>query len=291
MKYYIAWKPRSADVKYWDWFQPDGILLSFSKLNRLLLKRILRNGIHEYLGFSGEVFLDGGSYGYPNYCCSYTQREILDFQMWIRPNKISTLDRPFVRLKELTEQAKWMLLQSSIENARSAAEWEDERGRDLDVVYTVQGWDFDSVTTCAKRLASLSRKHYALGSLIQVQPKEAVRRIVQVRQILGREPSLHLFGISNPGILNRVRHLIDSFDSAGPAMAAVYKEILTPFLRRIHIDSEETGTRPGCNCPVCRDDEATIRMKGLAGQSVKFNFARMVHNAYLLTQYAHLKMA
>jgi tRNA-guanine family transglycosylase len=291
VKYYIAWKPESPDVKYWDWFQPDGILLSFSKFSGILLRRILATDIHGYLGFPGEIFIDGGSYGYPNYTSPYTQREILDFQMWIRPNRISTLDRPYVRLNDLTEQAKWSLLKSSIENARAAAVWEDEKERGLDVVYTVQGWDFDSVTICTKRLAGLGRKHYALGSLIQVQPEEAVRRIVQVRQILGRSPTLHLFGISTPRVLNKVRHLIDSFDSAAPAMAAVYKEIVTPFLRRIHIDSERTAIRSNCDCPVCRDDEISIRMKGLDRQSVRFNFGRMVHNAYFYTQYAHMKTA
>ena len=291
MKYYIAWKPESPDVKYWNWFEPDGILLSFSKFRGILLRRILASGIHDYLRFRGEVFLDGGSYGYNNYSCPYTQQEILDFQMWIRPDKISTLDRPFVGLNQLTEQAKWVLLKSTIENARTAAMWEDRKDRDLDIVYTVQGWDLESVTACTRKLASLAREHYALGSLIQVQPEEAVRRIIRVRQILGRGPTLHLFGSSSPRVLNKVRHLIDSFDSAAPAKAAVCKEIVTPFLRRIHIDSDRTAIRSNCDCPVCSNDEISIRMKGLALQSERFNFGRMVHNAYFYTQYAHMKTA
>jgi len=286
-KYYIAWKPQSPDVKYWDWFQPDGILLSFSKLKGLLLKRILARGIHEYLGFHGEVFMDGGAYGYPGYVPPYTQRQILAFQTWIRPNKISHLDHPFVGARALADNVKWNLLRSTIENARTATQWEDERDRDCVVVYTIQGWNFESAALCTKKLAKLKRDNYALGSLIGVHPREVVRRIICARQILGKEPSLHLFGTSTPKVLNKVRHLVDSFDSAAPAIAAVCKEVVTPFLRRAHIDAEKFKKQSDCPCPACKRNELAIQMKGLSQQSERFNFSRAVHNAYFYTQYAH----
>ena len=283
MKFYIAWKPtREPDVKYWDWFQPDAILVSLAKLlGSEIFKEVLAKGLHEYLGFRGEIFLDGGAYGYPDYLPPYTQTECLGFQSWLRADLVSHLDRPFVGLTSLSESHKWSLLRATIENARVASHWENNAS--CKVVLTVQGWDFESTTYCAEMLSELGAGHYALGSLIGVQTQEAVRRIVEVRQILGKRPKLHIFGVSRISLLERVRHLVDSFDSAVPAKAAAFKEIVNPFLRRSHVDEV---TKRRCYCPVCRENPSLILAKGLPTQMKKFDHYRAIHNAYNYTEYA-----
>lgn len=150
-------------------------------------------------------------------------------------------------------------------------------------MYTIQGWDLKTVRLCAKKLAELQRGYYALGSLIGVPTEEAFRRIIDVRQIIGKRPKLHIFGISRSSLLERARHLIDSFDSSTPAKAAVFKEIVNPYLRRNHVD--QTRARP-CDCPICRKNPALILSKGLPTQMVRFNHYRAIHNAYLYTEYS-----
>jgi len=285
LKFYIAWKPtRSPDAKYWEWFQPDGILVSLAKLQQSgKLRQIFAKGIHEYLGFDGEIFLDGGAYGYNAYSPTYTQAESLRLQSWIRADLISHLDRPYVGLSSLSDSQKWNLLQATIENAHVASRWEKETSICSKVIYTIQGWNSKSIGYCAEKLSEIESDHYALGSLIGVENQEAVHRITAVRQILGKGPKLHIFGVSRLGLLERVRHLIDSFDSAVPAKAAVFKEIVNPFLRRHHVD--EIPIRR-CDCPVCRESPALILARGLPTQMTKFNHYRAIHNAFNYTQYA-----
>jgi len=285
MKYYIAWKPTSGeDVKYWQWFEPDGVLVSVAKLQQSgRFREVIAKGIHEYLGFKGEVFLDGGAYGYPGYSPPYTQTEILDLQTWLRADLVSHLDRPYVNLTHIPESQKWALLQTTIENARTAFKWQKHAPQEFTIVYTVQGWNIESTRLCAKKLAELGADHYAIGSLIGVSADEAVKRIIEVRQILGRQVKLHIFGVSRRSLLERVKHLVDSFDSAVPAKAAVFKEIVSPYLRRIHVD--EASAR-SCDCPVCRENPALILIRGLPTQMEKFNFYRAIHNAYLYTEYS-----
>lgn len=286
MKYYIAWKPTSgADVRYWEWFRPDGVLVSLAKLQQSgKLKDVMTKGIHKYLNFDGEVFLDGGAYGYPSYSPPYTQTEILNLQTWLRADLISHLDRPYVNLDNIPETEKWDLLRTTIENARAASRWQRSTASKYKIVYTVQGWNLQSVRECAEKLAELESDHYAIGSLIGVNTEEAVKRISEIRQILGKQVKIHLFGVSSRDTLERARYLVDSFDSATPAKAAVFKEIINPYLRRLHVDETKAAS---CNCPVCRDNPTLILAKGLPTQMTRFNFYRAIHNAYIITEYSH----
>jgi len=283
MKYYVAWYPTPADPKFWHWFQIDGILVSLSKIKGKELRHAMTVGIHRYLDYNGSIFLDGGSFGYPHYQSPYTQFELLQMQQCLRPNLFSHLDHPYVGRYLLPEAQKWELLASTIENARVATDWERKHEEQYTLVYTIQGWDLESVKHCAKKLSKLDRQYYAIGSLIGVPVSEIVRRVSLVRDIIGLRPKLHLFGISNIPALRMIADKVDSFDSSTPTKAAAFKEIVTKNIKRQHVDA---GHLTYCQCPICRMNPSVLPAKGEAkGERKRFNTLRAIHNAYTITEY------
>jgi len=283
MKYYVAWYPTPADPKFWHWFQIDGILVSLSKIRGRDLKHAIAVGIHRYLDYDGSIFLDGGSFGFPHYQSPYTQFELLQMQQWLRPNLFSHLDHPYVGRYLIPEAQKWELLASTIENARVATEWQRKHGEQYAIVYTIQGWDLESVEYCARKLSKLERQYYALGSLIGVPANEIIRRVSLVRKIIGPRPRLHLFGISNIPALRIIAGKVDSFDSSTPTKAAAFKEIVTNNIERQHVDTSHLNR---CQCPICKMNPSVLPVKEDAkGERKRFNTYRAIHNAYAITEF------
>ena len=284
MKIFISWSPVPPDPPYWKWLKLDGIVVSIALLKQEnLLKRAVLYGLHELLKFDGTIFLDSGSY--EDFIANKklrpkTPEELLNLAEWLGVDLVAHSDIPFVgKNKALPEEEKWQLLEQNILNAKIAYSWSKSRKYRPKVVYVIQGWDCESLLYCSEALAKLNANYYALGSLLGLPPEEIIGRVRLVRKIIGNRPKLHLFAVSNPLVISRVKSLIDSIDSSTASISGAMKEVITPSGDRRHINKIR---RMSCGCPVCRKYGGAIFLHGKKGMQNFYNQLRKVHNAYQL---------
>lgn len=285
MKIFISWSPVPPDPPYWKWLKLDGIVVSIALLKQEnLLERATICGLHKLLEFDGTIFLDSGSYEdfiadkklRPN-----TPEELLSLAGWLGVDLVAHSDIPFVgKNKALPEEEKWRLLEQNILNAKIAYNWSKSRNYRPQIVYVIQGWNRESLLYCSEALAKLNANYYALGSLLGLQPDEIISRVRLVRNVIGEKPKLHLFAVSNPLVVNRVKTLIDSIDSSTASISGAMKEVMTPSGNRKNIN--KMFERMNCDCPVCRKYGGAIILHGKKGMQNFYNQLRKIHNAYQL---------
>ncbi|MEM2570057.1 MAG: hypothetical protein QXO15_12130 [Nitrososphaerota archaeon] len=285
MKIFLSWSPAPPDPPFWKWLKIDGIVVSIALLKQeKLLERAILCGLHELLEFNGTIFLDSGSYEdfianknlRPN-----TPEELLVLAEWLRVDLVAHSDIPFVgRNKTLSEEEKWCLLEQNILNAKIVHNWLRLRKHSLCVVYVIQGWDEESLAYCCESLAKLNASYYALGSLVGLKPEEIVKRVRLVRSIIGDKPKLHLFAVSNPLVISKVKNLINSIDSSTASISGAMKEIMTVVGTRININKAYEDIN--CDCPVCSKYRGAIILYGKKGMQNYYNQLRKIHNAYQL---------
>ncbi len=159
----------------------------------------------------------------------------------------------------------------------------------------VQGYDIDSLSYCAYELRAIGFSLYGLGSLaVLKQHAPIMERVRAVASIVGVQ-NVHLFGVSVVQTVRALRKMgIHSIDSARPAKAAAYNELLYshPFRRfgilettspgapmKGRIPRERRLSNPlPCDCPVCVDDPERIM-----GVGKRANIrSRALHNYYHL---------
>ncbi len=159
----------------------------------------------------------------------------------------------------------------------------------------VQGYDIDSFSYCAHELRSIGFPLYGLGSLaVLKQHAPILERVQAVASIVGAQ-NLHIFGVSLVHTVQVLREMgIHSIDSARPAKAAAYNEILYshPF-RRFGILETSTQESPmkgriprerrlstplPCDCPVCVGNPRAIVGVGKRADIR----SRALHNYYHL---------
>ena len=285
MKIFLSWSPVPPDPPFWKWLKLDGIVVSIGLLKQEnLLERATLRGLHEFLEFDGLIFLDSGSY--EDFIADKklrpkTPEELLALAEWLDVDFVAHSDIPFVgKNKTLPEEEKWRLLEQNILNAKIAYNWAKTRSNRPCVVYVIQGWNQESLQYCCEALAKLNANYYALGSLLGLQPDEIVKRVCLVREIIGSKPKLHLFAVSNPCVISKVRHLIDSIDSSTASISGAMKEIMTPYGGRKNIN--KVKRRINCDCPVCKKYGGAIFLQGRKGKQNYYNQLRKVHNAYHL---------
>ena len=290
MEYFISWYPYPPDPRYWDWFKIDGLMISFASLKGRTLRKALTLGLHQFTGFKGRIFLDSGAFQFSIKGTRKSQIEILELQRWLDPDLVSHLDKPYVNLEKIPEETRWSMLKDTVENAKVARNW--EKRNDIQVVYVIQGWDNQSLRLCAEKMSMLGADYYGLGSLYRQPVSKIVERVKLVREIIGENPRLHLFGVS-PSRANQLEefkkifHSIDSFDSSAPIRAGTVKEFFDPKDReRKHINYMRE-TSEACDCPLCKKFPHMINLIGLKGRQRRYNRLRAIHNAYWLTKTAH----
>jgi len=193
----------------------------------------------------------------------------------------SHLDRPYIRTGGLSNEAKWSMLKSTIENAKITRKWQ-KRNNGVKVVYVIQGWDLPSTKFCAQKMVQLRVENYGIGSLCHSSLKEIIARIRIVRKIIGREPQLHLFGVSNLQLIKSLSEFIDSFDSSTPAKAGLAKELICPNSGRRRNIGEKQWIN--CSCPACTRIPYGILSYGVEDTRRSHNRLRMIHNAFWLTK-------
>jgi tRNA-guanine family transglycosylase len=287
MRIFLSWSPVPPDPPYWKWMSTDGIVVSIALLKQEgLLERATLIGIHQLLGFDGRIFLDSGSYEdtianknlRPN-----TPEELLALANWLGADLVAHWDTPFVSVyRMLSEEEKWRLLRQNILNANISRCWSERSESNTKIVYVIQGWNEESLAYCSEALAELDVDYYAIGSLLALQPQEIVSRVQLVRRIIGKKPKLHLFAVSNPAVLQKVRTLVDSVDSSSASIAGAMKEIMRPDGGRKNINQD--GWVMKCDCPVCLKYKGAIFLQGREGIQDYHNQLRKIHNAYQLLE-------
>jgi len=285
MKIFLSWSPAPPDPPYWKWIKLEGIVVSIALLKQEnLLERATICGLHELLEFDGTIFLDSGSY--EDFVADKklrpkTPEELLTLAEWLGVDLVAHSDIPFVgKNSVLPEEEKWQLLEQNILNAKIAHSWSKSRRYQPQIVYVIQGWNQESLLYCSEALAKLNANYYALGSLLGLRPEEIIKRVRLARKVIGNEPKLHLFAVSNPLVINRVKSLIDSIDSSTASISGAMKEVMTPSGNRRHIN--KMSRRMSCDCPVCRKYGGAIFLYGKKGMQNFYNQLRKVHNAYQL---------
>ena len=284
LKYFISWYPNPPDPRYWEWFDIDGLMVSFATLKGRILRKALNLGLHRFIGFKGRIFLDSGAFQFSTKGTKKSQIEVLEFQRWLDPDLVSHLDKPYVNLEKIPEERRWSMLRETIDNAKVARKW--EKKNDIQIVYVIQGWSRQSLEFCAKKLSLLDASYYGLGSLYRQPTSEIIKRVKLVRKIIGWTP-LHLFGVS-PLRVNKTRELeeifslVDSFDSSTPVRAGAVKEFFDPEDHaRKHINYIRQSSK-ACDCPVCKRFPYAINLMGLKGRQKRYNRLRAIHNAHQL---------
>lgn len=157
----------------------------------------------------------------------------------------------------------------------------------------IQGYDEDSLIYCANELKCIGFDLYGIGSLAVLKRHQPIiRRVKAVASVVGAE-HLHVFGV---GVVKTVKVFhemgIHSIDSARPAKAAAYNEILysnpyrrfgilepphIPMAGRIPKHRRLSKPLP-CSCPVCKNGRTDIIGVGKRA----FIRARALHNYYHL---------
>lgn len=285
MKVFLSWSPVPPDPPFWKWIPLDGIVVSVALLKQeRLLKHAVLVDLHEFLDFRGLIFLDSGSY--EDFIADKKLRpkspvELLALAKWLGADLVAHLDIPFIgKNAKLPEKEKWALLSQNILNAQISYEWSNRSRSRTKVIYVIQGWNQESLAHCCEDLAKLNVDYYAIGSLKGLQADEIESRVRLVRKILGNEPKLHLFAVSNSTVLKRVQSLVDSVDSSTASIAGAMKEIIKPSGGRNHINSARWTLK--CDCPVCRKHKGAILLQGKRGTQNYYNQLRKIHNAYQL---------
>jgi tRNA-guanine family transglycosylase len=159
----------------------------------------------------------------------------------------------------------------------------------------IQGYDTDSFGFCAHELKLIGFPLYGIGSLAVLrQHAPIMQRVGAVTEVVDA-PQLHIFGVSGVETARALSDLgVHSIDSARPAKAAAYNEILysQPFRRfgiwetafehdpikgRIPISRRLLAPLP-CDCPACAQDAG-----GIMGVGQRASIRdRALHNYYHL---------
>src|SRR5205807_5910669 len=209
---------------------------------------VLRQGVHEFLGFSGAVMTDSGAFQSHVYGdVDVTNAEVIDFQKRIRADLGTMLD-PFS--EPFHDHAK--AAADVEETIRRAKEADSIRG-EMALVGAVQGGlHTDLRERCARSVSALGVSVCAIGGVVPLLEsyrfRDLVRVIVASKKGLDPSKPVHLFGAGHPLAFPLAVLLgCDLFDSASYAKYARDGRMIFPEGTRHVAEVHESG----CLCPVC----------------------------------------
>ncbi len=219
-------------------------------------ERVLHEGLHKFIGFSGPVMTDSGAYQLMQYGeVSVTNKEITKFQEQIGSDIGVFLDIP---TKEGTyEESKFALE----ETLHRADEHIQHRNLTNSILWAgpIQGGEY--LKLVKKSCVEMAQKDFNLhpiGSVVPLLEKydfeNVVRIILTAKQHLPLNRPIHLFGAGHPIFFAIAVFLgIDIFDSAAYILYAKKNRYITAFGTEY---LEDLKYLP-CSCEVCRNYSAT----------------------------------
>jgi|GEM_PF-6347224 len=164
---------------------------------------------------------------------------------------------------EYLEQERTRRFELSIQNAVDFIElYTQHNNFGFKPVATVQGWDVESYTESAKRLAELNYPLIAVGGLVPIASNtdELRRRVEAVSNVFNREKSLHLFGIKtvSKADIDFFHKLgVYSFDTSSPVFQSFqdqYNNYWTNNHNYISLRVPQVGGSNKINAPIKKGD-------------------------------------
>src|SRR2546426_6777930 len=209
---------------------------------------VLRQGLHEFLGFSGAVMTDSGAFQSHVYGdVDVTNAEVIEFEKRIGADLGTMLDVFSEPSHDRTQAAA-----DVEETIRRAKEADSLRG-EMALVGAVQGGLHpDLRERCARQVSTLGVSVCAIGGVVPLHEsyrfRELVRVIVASKKGLDPAKPVHLFGAGHPLVFPLAALLgCDLFDSASYAKYARDGRMIFPEGTRHVAEVHESG----CLCPVC----------------------------------------
>jgi len=209
---------------------------------------VLRQGVHDFLGFPGPIMTDSGAFQSHVYGdVDVTNAEVIEFQKRIGSDFGTMLDlfsEPSHDLARASDD-----VDETIRRAKEAASLRGE----MELIGAVQGGLHAEVRErCAREVSGLDVSVCAIGGVVPLLERYRFRDLVRVivASKTGLDPSkpVHLFGAGHPLVFPLAALLgCDLFDSASYAKYARDGRMLFPDGTRHASDLRESG----CVCPVC----------------------------------------
>ena len=242
MKLFVTWSPYDFSSFLEEFV--DGFSVPLGSLDKHLMEKSMLTGLRKAIGTTKEVIVDSllstiadASRGS---LISKSQYHIFNIQLWLNPDYIVHKDYPIL-YKNLTKIEKRKLLERTILNAEITLKLIDKYDiNDKNVIFVIQGWNEESFRYCAKRYADMGVKMYGLGSSIKTSPSDFIKRLRIVREAIGDEAYLHVFGALKPSVLKEAKTMCNSVDTSTPFKAAAmgYVMILEEGrVKRIRVDN------------------------------------------------------
>lgn len=292
MDFYVSWYP--GDPFYPSYDSDCALLVSIASVAKDWT-------IDRFPRLPKNLIIDSGGYRF----AIAPQESLLPAQVLQRqldllngysiPTIICARDYPILN-KSLNSSEKDQCITQTIAYAYELKNLIDRVGLPENVLplAVIQGYDIDSLVYCAQELLAIGFPLYGIGSLAELrQHRPIMERVIAVGDVVGLE-KLHIFGVSAVRTVQAFRKLrVHSIDSARPAKAAAYNQILysNPY-RQFGIlepDSAKKKRFPHhrrlskplpCDCPICQEDAGKILVTGKR-DNIR---SRALHNYFHLKQ-------
>jgi len=211
---------------------------------------VLRQGVHEFLGFSGAVMTDSGAFQSHVYGdVDVTNAEVIEFEKRIGADFGTMLD---VFSEPSHDRAR---AASDVDETIRRAKEADSLREEMALVGAVQGGLHpDLRERCAREVSALGVSVCAIGGVVPLLEAyrfpDLVRVIIASKKGLDPSKPVHLFGAGHPLVFPLAALLgCDLFDSASYAKYARDGRMLFADGTRHAAELRESG----CPCPVCTD--------------------------------------
>src|ERR1700704_308090 len=211
---------------------------------------VLRQGVHEFLGFSGAVMTDSGAFQSHVYGdVDVTNAEVIEFEKRIGADFGTMLD---VFSEPSHDRAR---AASDVDETIRRAKEADSLREEMALVGAVQGGLHpDLRERCAREVSALGVSVCAIGGVVPLLEAyrfpDLVRVIIASKKGLDPSKPVHLFGAGHSLVFPLAALLgCDLFDSASYAKYARDGRMLFADGTRHAAELRESG----CPCPVCTD--------------------------------------
>lgn len=291
MDFYVSWYPGDPDYMSFD--STCALLISITSVARDWTIRSLSR-------LPQKLLIDSGGYRYATTASgSPSAQEVLMRQLGMLdgapvPVIVCARDYPILD-SSISEAEKDKSITQTIASAYELKCLSDKGQLPAHVLPmgVIQGHSPHSLKYCAQELKAIDFPFYGVGSLAELRRHEPiVERIRAVIEVI--EPhKLHVFGVSSINTIRTLARLgVRSFDSAQPAKAAMYNEVIysKPYRRYGILEPGEgpmrgriprhrrLNTPLACDCPVCQRSATSILIVGKR-QGIR---DRALHNYYHL---------
>lgn len=202
----------------------DGVLISrtiFDK-NRNKREEILKNGVHSYIRFDGEVMGDCGAFSYISEDEPiYKTEDVLEYYHTIGVNYGVSIDHLIVGDFAQDPKIRQKRYEITVKNAEEFINKHSQGDYNFIPIGAVQGWDIESYINAVKDYISMGYKYIGLGGLVKSKTQEILHILSAIKPYLTEETKVHLFGVGRLNAVPIFHHLgVTSFDSASPLRKA-----------------------------------------------------------------------